>query len=107
MLPVALYVTAAEETCSNVTVSWTREHYRIAYVVILYNSTVHSNSVSYTQNASYHHTKKLIDLLADTEYNITVIAKYSDNYTSSQTVTANTESGTPSEEGIQCRSISN
>ena len=91
----------------SVTISWTGEHNRTAYVVILYNSTVHSNSVSYYQNASYHHTKKLTDLLADTEYNITVIAKYSDNNTSSQTVTANTESGTPSEEGILCRSISN
>ena len=73
---------------------------RTANVTIRYNSTVHSEDVDYVQDVSPRHTTTLTDLVADTEYTITVTAKYSDNTSASGTAIANTKSGTPSENGI-------
>ncbi len=100
MFTVALNVTITEETCSNVTISWTAADNRTADFTIRYNSTVHRGTVGNVQDVSPSHTTTLPNLVADTEYNITVTAKYSDNTTASGTVTANTKSGTPSENGI-------
>ena len=107
LLTVALTVRVENATCGDITISWTPQNNRSADFLILYYSTVHSGTVNYTSDASPPYTTKLTNLVADTEYNITVIARYSDNNISNGTVTANTESGTPSEEGILCRSISN
>ena len=94
---VALNVTATEETCSNVTISWTAMDNRTADITILYSSIVHSGVVDYV---SPPHTTTLTNLVADTEYTITVTAKYSDNTTTSGTVIANTSSGKTSNNGI-------
>ena len=111
MLPLALNVTVTEETCSSVNITWTANNNKTANVTILYNSVVHNNSVHYTQNASENRTTNLTNLVADTEYTITVTTKYSDNSTSNDTVTAKTKSGTPSGIGTYVytlhRSISN
>ena len=88
-------------TCSSVTISWTPEDNRTADFTILYNSTVHSGRVNYTQDASPPHTTELTNLVADTKYNITVIAQYDDgSMTVSNTISANTASGYPSKKGI-------
>ena len=90
-----------EVTCSSVTISWTSEDNITADFRIFYNSTVHSGSVNYTQDASPPHTTKLTNLVADTEYTITVIAQYDDgSMTVSDTIRANTTSGTASDRGI-------
>ena len=99
MFTVALNVTITEETCSNVTISWTAADNRTADFTIRYNSTVHRRTVGNVQDVSPRHTM-LTNLVANTEYTITVTATYSDNTTASGTVTANTKSGTPSENGI-------
>ena len=70
---------------------------RAADITILYNSTVHSGDVDYV---SPPHTTTLTNLVADSEYTITVTAKYSDNTTTSGTVTTNTSSGNTSNKGI-------
>ena len=70
---------------------------RTADITILYNSTVHSGDVDYV---SPPHTTTLTNLVADTEYTITVTAKYSDSTTASGTDIANTKSGTLSDKGI-------
>ena len=101
LLTVALNVAVTEVTCSSVTISWTSEDNRTADFLILYNSTVHDGVVNYTSDASPPYTTKLTNLVADTEYTITVIAKHSDNIPTSDTaVTANTLSGTASKKGI-------
>ena len=101
LFTVALNVTVTEATCSSINISWTSEDNRPADFLIVYNSTVHSGTVNYTSDASPPYITKLTNLVADTEYNITVIAKHSDNTTTSNTdVTANTMSGTSSEKGI-------
>ena len=63
---------------------------------------MHSEAVDYRPDASPpSYTTKLTNLVADTEYTITVTAEYSDNTTTSDNdVTANTMSGTSSEKGI-------
>ena len=97
-----LNLNVEEVTCSNVTISWTPEDNRTADFRILYNSTVHSGSVNYTQDASPPHTTKLTNLVADTKYTITVTAEYDkDNMTVTDTIRANTKSGTTSEKGTQ------
>ena len=95
-----LNLTVGTVTCSSVTVSWTTVDNRAANITILYNSTVHSGNVGYMQDASPPHPTTLPDLVADTEYTITVTAKYSDNTTTSGTVIASTKSGTPSDRGM-------
>ena len=91
---------ATEETCSNVTISWTEADNRTAAYIIRYNSTVHSGDVDDVQDVSPQHTTTLPNLVADTEYTITVTAKYdADSTTASGTVIANTKSGTPSDKG--------
>ena len=96
---VALNVTVTKETCSKVTISWTPEDNRPADFLILYNSTVHSGTVNYRRDASPPYTTKLNNLVADTEYNITVIAKYSDNSTVNNTINVRTKAGTQSGKG--------
>ena len=87
-------------TCSSVTFSWTSEDNRTADFRIFYNSIVHSGAVNYRQDAPPPHTTELTNLVADTKYNITVIAQYDDNsMTVSDTISTNTKSGTPSERG--------
>ena len=83
-------------TCSTVNVSWTTVGNRAADITILYNSIVHSGDEDYMRDASPPHTRNLTNLAADTEYAITVTAKYSDNTTTSGTITTYTKSGTPS-----------
>ena len=97
--PVALNVTVIEETCSSVTISWTPEHNRPADFVILYKSRVHSGTVNYRPVASPSYTTKLTNLVADTDYLITVIDSSSDNIATTVIFT-NTKSGTPSEIGM-------
>ena len=92
-------MTVTEETCSSVTISWTLEDNRTAHFLILYNSTVHNVTVNYTSDVSPPYTTKLTDLVADTEYNITVSAKYNDDSTVSNTINARTKAGTPSGKG--------
>ena len=90
-------------TCSNVTVSWTTKDNRTADFTIHYNSTVHSGTKNLTLNASSHdhHTTKLTNLVANTDYNITVTAQFdNDSTTVSDTVTVKTELGTPSDRGM-------
>ena len=112
LLTAALYLNlkVKNATCSSVTISWTSEDNRTADFRILYNSTVHSGDKNFKKDASPPHTTKLTDLVADTEYNITVIAKYDDdNMTVRDTISASTKSGTPSEKGTlyyDCRLIS-
>ena len=97
---VALNVTVTEATCSNVTISWTLEDNRTVDFLIFYRSSVHERILSYTSpDASPSYTTKLTNLVADTEYTITVVAEYSDNNVTSAHVTTNTNSGTPSEKG--------
>ena len=100
LLTAALNATVTEETCSNVTISWTPEDNRTADFLILYNSTVHNGTVNYRPDASPPYTSKLTNLVADTEYNITVIARYSDSSTINSTVNARTKAGTSSDKGI-------
>ena len=96
---VALNVTVTEATCSNVTISWTSEDNRTDFL-IFYRSSVHERILSYTSpDASPSYTTKLTNLVADTEYTITVTARYSDNNVTMAHVTAKTSSGTPSEKG--------
>ena len=95
-----LNLTVGSVTCSSVTVSWTTVDNRTADITIFYNSTVHSGNVDYMRDASPPHTTMLPDLVADTEYTITVTATYSANTTTSGTVTANTSSGTTSDQGM-------
>ena len=99
LLTVALNVIVTKETCSSVTISWTPEDNRTVDFLILYNSRVHSGTVNYRPDASPSYTKTLTNLVADTEYIITVIDKNSDNTTRTE-VTANTHSGTLSEKGM-------
>ena len=96
-----LNYTESKVTCSSVTIYWTSEDNRTADFTILYNSTVHSKVVDYNEEASLPHTKKLTNLVADTEYTIIVMAKYdNDGMTVSDTIIANTTSGIPSQKGI-------
>ena len=92
-------MTVTEATCSSVTISWNPEDNRPARFLILYNSRVHSEAMSYRPDASPPYITKLTNLVADTEYIITVIAKYSDT-TTRTVVIANTHSGTLSEKGM-------
>ena len=88
-------------TCSSVTISWTSEDNRTADFRILYNSTVHSGDKNHKKDASPPHTTKLTNLVADTEYTITVMAEYdNDGMTVSDTITVKTEAGAPSQTGI-------
>ena len=73
---------------------------RAANITIFYSSIVHSGDVDYMRDASPPHTRNLINLVADTEYTITVTAKYSDNTTAIGTVTTNTKPGNTSNRGI-------
>ena len=95
-----LNLTVGTVTCSSITVSWTAADNRTADITIHYNSTVHSGAVDYMRDASPSHTRNLTNLVADTEYTITVTAKYSDSTTANGTVTTYTKSGTPSNRGI-------
>ena len=101
---VALNVTITEETCSSVNISWTAQGNKTTHFRILYWSNVHAGFRNYSPDASPPYTTTLTNLVADTEYNITVIAKYS-GYTTSMVVIANTKSGMPSEKGtnILCK----
>ena len=92
-------MTVTKQTCSSVTISWTPEDNRTADFVIFYRSRVHDGVVHYISDASPPYITKLTNLVADTEYTITVTAKYSDNTIYMAHVTANTKSGTPSEKG--------
>ena len=79
---------------------------RTADFTIHYNSTVHSEAKNLTMDASSHdhHTTKLTDLVAATDYNITVTTRFdNDSATVSDTVTVKTELGTPSEKGMRYR----
>ena len=87
-------------TCSSVNISWTPEDNRTTDFRILYNSTVHGGIVNYRPDASPPYTAKLTDLVADREYTITVIARYSDNLTVNNTINVTTNAGTPSEKGM-------
>ena len=100
LLTAALNVAVTEATCSSVTISWTPEDNRTADFLILYNSTVHNGTVNYRPDASPPYTSKLTNLVADTEYTITVIAKYSDSSTINSTVNARTKAGTLFDKGI-------
>ena len=100
LLTAALNVTVTETTCSNVTISWTSEGNKTTDFLILYRSRVHDGVVNYTSDAPRPYTTKLTNLVADTEYNITVIAKYSDSSTINNTVNARTKTGTSSAKGI-------
>ena len=75
---------------------------RTADITIHYNSTVHSETKNLTMNASSHdhHTTKLTNLVADTEYTITVTAQFDNDST---TVSDNviTKLGTPSGKGMR------
>ena len=77
---------------------------RTADITIRYNSTVHSEIKNLTMNASSHdhHTTKLTNLVADTNYTITVTAQFdNDSTTVNDTVTVKTELGTPSDKGMR------
>ena len=98
LLIVALKLNVQNVTCSSVIISWTPKDNRTAHFTILYNSTVHGGAVNYMQDAPSPHTTKLTNLVADTEYTITAIDD--DSMTVSDTITAKTEAGTPSNKGI-------
>ena len=95
---VALNVTATEKTCGSIIIylnsSLEPPRNNPITIRILYNSSIHSGEVSYTQNAVLPHTEKLTYLVADTEYTITAIAEYSDRPTANGTITASTTAGT-------------
>ena len=77
---------------------------RTADFTIHYNSTVHSEAknVSMAVSSQDHHTTKLTNLVADTDYTITVTAHFdNDSTTVGDTVTVKTELGTPSEKGMR------
>ena len=95
-----LKLTVGTVTCSTVNVSWSIVGNRAADITIFYNSTVHSGGEDYMRAASPPHTRNLTNLVADTEYNITVTVTYSDNTTTSGTVTTYTKSGTLSDQGM-------
>ena len=98
---VALTVTATNETCGSITISLTSSQVpplnSSVSIRILYNSSVHSGEVNYTQNTSLPHSKNLTYLIADTEYTITAIAEYSDRTTANGTISASTVPGTPAD----------
>ena len=99
---VALTVTATNETCGSITIYLTSDSLEpplnsSVSIRILYNSSVHSGEVSYTQNAVLPHTENLTYLVADTEYTITAIVEYSDRTTANGTISARTVPGTPSD----------
>ena len=103
LFTVALNVSVGTVTCSNITISWIAADNRTADITIRYNSTVHSGAKNLSMAVSSydHHTTKLTDLVADTEYNITVTAQFdNDSTTVSDTVTVKTELGTPSDRGM-------
>ena len=100
MLTVALNVTGTEKTCSSINISWTAADNRTANITIHYNSTVHSGVVDYVQDVSPPRTTMLTNLVADTEYNITVTAKYDDDSMAvSNATSARTKAGEPSMKG--------
>ena len=72
---------------------------RTSDITIRYNSTVHGGAVDYMRDASPPHTTNLTNLVANTKYNITVTAMYSDNSIRSDSITVQTASGTPSSQG--------
>ena len=87
------------KSCSSVNISWTPEDNRTADFVIFYKSKVHTGTGNYRQNTSPPYTTKLTNLVAETEYIITVTAKYSDK-TRTNITAVNTTSGTPSSKGM-------
>ena len=100
MLPVAPNVTGTEVTCSSINIFWTAADNRTANITIHYNSTVHSGAVDYVQDVSPLHTTMLTNLVADTQYNITVTAKYDDDSMAvSNATSARTKAGEPSMKG--------
>lgn len=96
---VALDVTETEETCSSINIFLTTDDNRTENLVITYRSRVHSGTTSYSPDGSLPYSTKLKNLVADTEYTITVIDKDTPN-TTTAVVIANTKSGTPSERGM-------
>ena len=93
-------MTVTEETCNSVTISWTLEDNRTAHFLILYNSTVHIGTVNYRPDTSSPYTTKLTNLVADTEYIVTVVAEYgNDSLTLSNAIIANTKPGSSSMKG--------
>ena len=99
LLTAALNVTVTKETCSSVNISWTSEDNRTTDFRILYRSAVHSGFVKYSTDASPPYSTKVTNLVADTEYNITVVAKYSDSSTINNTINARTKTGTSFDKG--------
>ena len=102
LLHTELNLTVHTVTCSSVRIDWTAVGNRAAEVVTVYNSTVHKGTKNVTLNAleSRGYTTTLSDLVADTEYIITVTVRYgNDTITVSNTTTVTTEPGVPSGTG--------
>ena len=101
-LHTELSLTVHTVTCSSVRIDWTAVGNRAVEVVTVYNSTVHKGTKNLTLNAleSRGYTTTLSDLVADTEYIITVTVRYgNDTITVSNTTTATTKPGLPSDTG--------
>ena len=102
LLTVELNLTVHTVTCSSVRIDWTAVGNRAVEVVTVYNSTVHKGTKTLPLNAleNRDYTTTLSDLVADTEYTITVTVRYgNDTITVSNTTTATTEPGVPSVTG--------
>ena len=102
LLTVELNLTVHTVTCSSVRIDWTALGNRTAEFVTVYNSTVHKGTKNVILNAfeNRNYTTTLSDLVADTEYTITVTVQYgNDSITVSNTTTATTEPGVPSGTG--------
>ena len=101
-LHTELNLTVHTVTCSSVRIDWTALGNRAAEVVTVYNSTVHKGTKKVTLNAleNRNYAITLSDLVADTEYTITVTVRYgNDTITVSNTTTATTKPGLPSDTG--------
>ena len=102
LLTAELNLTVHTVTCSSVRIDWTAVGNGAAEIVTVYNSTVHKGTKILTLNdlENRDYTTILSDLVADTQYTITVTVRYgNDSITVSNTTTATTEPGVHSGTG--------